>query len=318
MTLTIRPFVTTDIPVLYALYMETRPVYPQIQLEVTAAQFTRDLFTSRVYAGKDWFDPTAEIALVAEQDGQIMAYANGCLLLNGDFLIPDRTAFIRFVLMRRGQREAAQKVIQQVTEHLLALEPDHVEAFNGMFTPNFFGYMGGGLPTAWSEIGAVLVAADYEAANASYHLWCDLTRNTLTPPVLPDGFSVHYAHTKVNDLDIAPEPDYNVGYVLLDGEEFAGWCGNFYAGAFIEGAGYEAVYTHWFTVPEAYRTRGLGRKLLHYGLAEAQAKGAKCAMLLTDLTNFPALNLYQSEGYQILTVVQRFDYQSTSTSFAGK
>ena len=74
----------------------------------------------------------------------------------------------------------------------------------------------------------------------------------------------------------------------------------------MEGSERDYLYTHWFTVSEPYRGLGLGRFLLRYALADGRSNGARGALLLTDVNNFHALNLYRSEGYRPVALSHGF------------
>ncbi len=305
----IRTLQPADIPALYALYDEIRDTPAELDLQVTTSQFARHLNRGRLYTPDDWYDPAAEIALVAEEAGEIRAYANGRLLRHGDFLLADDTALVQWVLGRRRHRGAISAVIEAVTTHLQKFKPAAIHAFNGMTTPIFAGNLGGGLPAAWPWIGQCLADLGFAAQKPNWLMWCDLSARDPTLPDVPDGLELKQGQTFVEDYCAGLESEYNAGHYLLDGERFVGWCGDFYAGAFVEGAGRDYLFTHWFTVEDAWRTRGLGRWLLRHSLAEARRNAARGALLLTDVDNFRALNLYLSEGYRPLTLSHSFVHE---------
>jgi len=63
----------------------------------------------------------------------------------------------------------------------------------------------------------------------------------------------------------------------------------------------EGAYSAWvedMVIDEAWRARGVGRKLLESALAWARARGATRAQLLVDLDNAPALGYYDHLGWQ--------------------
>ncbi len=306
MAATIREQDDRDLPALYDLYMDILDTCPGIDLVPSRQQFCNHLKRPRLYAQEDWFDPKADIALVAENEGRIIAYANGRLLRKGDFLLADNTAIIQWALGGRQDRPVITAVLAEVLKHLQAFNPTGVHAFNGMTTPVFSGNLGGGLPSAWPWIGQCLEDAGFTADAPSVLMWCDLSNRDTTLPPVPDGFELKVGQTFVNDHCAGLESEQNKGIYLMDGDEFAGWCGSFFSGAFVEGSDRDYLYTHWFTVSEPYRGLGLGRFLLRYALADGRSNGARGALLLTDVNNFHALNLYRSEGYRPVALSHGF------------
>ncbi|NNE22045.1 MAG: GNAT family N-acetyltransferase [Rhizobiales bacterium] len=302
----IRPLVSADLPALFNLYCELQDTLPEVDLRVAQTQFSKHLSAARLYTPEDWYDKTADVALVAEDAGEIVAYANGRLLQKGDFLLADNTGLIQWALGRRQQKPAITAVIEAVLASLQKHNPVAVHAFNSMTTPIFFGNLGGGLPAAWPWIAQSLLDLGFAAQTPAHLMWCDLTNGDAATLKVPDGLELLNGQTFVNDYCAGLESDLNSGFYLLDEGEFVGWCGNFFAGAFIEGAGHDYVFTHWFTVQEAYQGRGLGRWLLRQSHAHARRNGAKGAMLLTDVHNFRAVSLYLTEGYRPLTLSHSF------------
>jgi GNAT superfamily N-acetyltransferase len=63
----------------------------------------------------------------------------------------------------------------------------------------------------------------------------------------------------------------------------------------------EGAYSAWvedMVIDEAWRAKGIGRKLLESALAWARSRGATRAQLLVDLDNAPALGYYDHLGWQ--------------------
>lgn len=145
MSMTIRPANPSDLPAVYALYSAQIADIP-LEFAVTQVQFERDLNICRLYPNKEWFNPEAEIAIVVEVTGQVVAYANGGQILTGDFLMPDKTAFIRFMVAHRNYQGAAFAVIEAILKHLLPFKPEQILAFSPFLTPPFFGRLTGAMP----------------------------------------------------------------------------------------------------------------------------------------------------------------------------
>ena len=70
----------------------------------------------------------------------------------------------------------------------------------------------------------------------------------------------------------------------------------------------EGAHSAWIedmVVHEAWRSRGVGRRVLHAVLAWASERGATRAQLLADLDNQPALDYYQHLGWQETQLIAR-------------
>lgn len=301
-----------DISGIYQLYLAVQRTYPVLNIVASIEQFTSQLMLPRLYSPDDWFHPDADIQLVAEEDNRIVAYASGRILQQGDFLLESNTALIQIVLARREHRQQVHQVIKYLLAHFLAFNPREVHAFNSMVSPIFWGQLTGAMSSSWAWIAEALSANGFAPQEISYCLWLDLTNRAIDTPQFPDGFTIEAAQTYVNDYLAGLRSEFNTGYALHHNGEFAGWCGNFYAGAFVEGTNYDYLYTHWFTIAEQFRGQGLGRMLLRYALSQAKRKDTKGALLLTDAKNFIAQDLYFDEGYQLLDTMVWFRYQPGS------
>ena len=70
----------------------------------------------------------------------------------------------------------------------------------------------------------------------------------------------------------------------------------------------EGAHSAWIedmVVHEAWRSRGIGRRVLHAVLAWASERGATRAQLLADLDNQPALDYYHHLGWQETQLIAR-------------
>lgn len=307
MPLIVRPAEPNDLRAVHALYSAQIADIP-LEFAVSEVQFERDISTCRLYPHKDWFNPAAEIALVAEDEGQIVGYANAGQILTGDFLVPDRTAFIRFMVAHRNYQNAVYSILQGITQHLLSFKPAQILAFSPFLTPPFLGRLTGAMPSTWNWLGQILQQQGYHTETIMHLFGRMLINDPPQPMQLPEGLSIRQDKTYVNGVLIGRDYAYNVGYRLLKGVEQIGWCGNFYAGAFIDEAKREQIFTYWFNIQPEYRGRGYGRFLLRHMLFEASQAGATHATLLSDTENFVAEGLYYAEGYRPLDTVSDFRY----------
>ena len=73
----VRKLIEADLESLYQLYLAQEKQIPY-QPRTRFAQFAADLRTSRMYPDAGHYEPKAEIAIVAEVGGKVVAYANGC------------------------------------------------------------------------------------------------------------------------------------------------------------------------------------------------------------------------------------------------
>lgn len=73
------------------------------------------------------------------------------------------------------------------------------------------------------------------------------------------------------------------------------------SGFVITGVGVTIAYLQRVAVDPAMQGRGIGRSLVRTSARWARRQGARALMLNTQVDNEPALNLYESEGFQLLT-----------------
>jgi ribosomal protein S18 acetylase RimI-like enzyme len=73
------------------------------------------------------------------------------------------------------------------------------------------------------------------------------------------------------------------------------------AGFAITGVGVAIAYLQRLAVDPAYQNRGIGRSLVRSSARWARREGARALMLNTQLDNEPAIRLYESEGFEILS-----------------
>ena len=86
------------------------------------------------------------------------------------------------------------------------------------------------------------------------------------------------------------EADYAYYYVAELAGEIAGCCG-------IRDICGEGEITN-VAVAAVHRRMGIGRKMLEHALAEASGRGVTACTLEVRCSNFPAIHLYESLGFQ--------------------
>jgi ribosomal-protein-alanine N-acetyltransferase len=73
------------------------------------------------------------------------------------------------------------------------------------------------------------------------------------------------------------------------------------AGFAITGVGVTIAYLQRLAVDPASQGRGIGRSLVRTSAKWAAREGARSLMLNTQLDNGPAIRLYETEGFEILS-----------------
>jgi len=97
------------------------------------------------------------------------------------------------------------------------------------------------------------------------------------------------------ELILADAPRARI-YVARDGSRIIAMAALHFTTSTAEG-GKVAWFEDCIVRPE-HRRKGLGKTLLEYVIAQAQAEGARRVMLLTDGDNFSAQALYRKSGFR--------------------
>ena len=95
---------------------------------------------------------------------------------------------------------------------------------------------------------------------------------------------------------ILAEPARARIYVARDGDAVVAMAALHFTTSTAEGG--KAAWFEDCVVRPEHRRKGLGKALLEYVIAQAQAEGARRVMLLTDGDNFSAQALYRKSGFR--------------------
>ena len=301
----IRKMTQADLAPLYQLYLAQEKQIPY-QPKTRFAQFAADLRTSRSYPDTRHYEPKAEIAVVAEVGGEIVAYADGCKVNEARGLVKDNQAFIRMVIGSREHADAAKKVIRRVTQHLLKFSPDTLQAFSSYIAPVFRGFAGGKLHSEWSWLGQCLVDEGYVADGCGLRMSRPLPGrgNKPRPLPLPEGVEIaplrRFDANGLQHLDPKHVVRHHIREIAL--------CENYYSGAFVKGSSFQYLFTLWIISMPDHQRKGYARWFIRNALCTAYEAGAKGAMLMTAVDNFRSQSLYFSEGYKTVENVCSFTY----------
>ncbi len=138
-----------------------------------------------MYPEKSHYDPKADIAVVAEADGKVVAFANGCKVIDAKGLVRTGDAYIRFIIADRRHPMAARRVVRKVVNHLQRFKPTSIRVFNSYIAPVFLGFAGGMLPSSWAWLGHCLVQEGFESQPTSLRMFRDLKGRGNRPKPMP-------------------------------------------------------------------------------------------------------------------------------------
>ena len=93
--------------------------------------------------------------------------------------------------------------------------------------------------------------------------------------------------------------------MYVDGA-FAGECRCLYGENYIKTTGKRLLYLDYLEIKSEYQGRGLGRILLREALVTGYAAGSTETTLTADATNFAAMSLYRSEGWEPIDLLFEF------------
>ena len=307
--MTIRVFRESDYEDVYRLYRKQTLALP-FHHNVRRDQFRRDLFISRFIRDPADHHPKARITLVAIRNRKICAFVSGGIVINGDEVVEAGTGYIQAIIAEHSASDAVKDMLSRVIAHIRRFKPRKIVAHDGCMCPMFFADSAGSLPSQWAWIGQTLIDTGFEVCGRSVRLVTDLSGPRKK---VQERDGLKFLHIK-HEMH-AFEAKYDFGCLLMKPPYEYGdgvvWCGNFYSGAFVKGSAFRSLYINYFTIiDEAYRGKGLARLVLQHCLYEAQQRGAKYASLLSDVDNFVAHNLYQSEGFEVVDATHSFELKA--------
>ena len=85
----------------------------------------------------------------------------------------------------------------------------------------------------------------------------------------------------------------NYAYIALDNETIAGFAFGYILETFYSEP---MFYLHSIDVSDTYKRKGLGKSLMNKMMEDFKVQGIKECFLITNKSNIPAVNLYESIG----------------------
>ena len=204
---------------------------------------------------------------------------------------------IRFLYYTPGRRSAGDALLTAAEDHvrgrgvtrILAFHQDHKYAFYHL--PQAY------LSDRLGHVHGLLGLRGYVRANAEVFMdWPDYTP---VESAIPDvGVDVSVVLRWENGQ--GKRPDLTV-VANCDQEEEIGVCANCSSGRpWWPPEAEDWLHTHWISVGEPYRRKGLGRYMLQRALKEMHDVGYRHAAISTDWRNFPAMLFYTNCGYHVV------------------
>lgn len=300
----VRPLNQADIEPLHELYGSLAALMPH-QPEVGSKQFREQLLSITSDKQPQVFLAQSDIALVAEQEGQIVAFGAGALLQQDGELSSMKagTGLLRFIFARPQHARACRAVIRALVEHGKALGCQQFRALSGYYGPPFHNNGGAMLSNAWPWIGQCLSREGFQTRGLpSLSLHRSLGGPLEALPLPSDAHLRRDWETRIGARD-----EWEFGYHIFIGDRRAAETMCYYGEKFVRSVGKGTVYVFWLGVNEGFRGLGLGRILLRQALVEAQQAGAREATVRTGCHNFDALAIYRAEGFVPDDVLWEFE-----------
>lgn len=85
----------------------------------------------------------------------------------------------------------------------------------------------------------------------------------------------------------------NHAYIALDNDSIAGFAFGYILETFYSEP---MFYVHSIDVSDPYKRKGLGKSMMNKIMEDCKVQGIKECFLITNKSNIPAMNLYQSIG----------------------
>ena len=105
--------------------------------------------------------------------------------------------------------------------------------------------------------------------------------------------------------------------ISLAGDEPAGYCWTTVSLMENEVLGTKKGRIHMMGVDPNLRARGLGRAVLLAGLAHLKHQGVERAELTVDADNRPALSLYRSTGFEVISTTEWYEHGLSGNEISG-
>ena len=236
-----------------------------------------------------------ESVLVAIQNGKVLAFIHVGHHRYGD----DREVHegvIRFLGYERGERQAAQTVLEKAEAYLKSFNVPEIIAFCSnarRYRYDFYHFKFAKLSYTLDHIQALLGHNGYIPRYCQVFLDWDNYAVSPIPSSLPVTLSVDWKE------GYGQRPNCTVR-AHLNGEK-VGACESVCGGEFSSHPNAQNwVYTEWLGVDYEYQGNGLGKYLLLYSLQEMQKVGYRHASLSTECNEYLPILLYTNCGYRVV------------------
>ena len=205
----------------------------------------------------------------------------------------DLTEGVKFLGYERGERSAAQTLLEKAEEYLKSYNVTRIFAFSENDRYRFFHFEHAYLSTTLDHIHALLGFNGYQRSDGEVFLeWQDYTVSPI-PSHIPVTLSVDWNQGK------GQRPNCTVK-AYQDNEE-VGECWSVCGGEFSSHPdAQDWLHTVWLGIEDDFQGQGLGKFLLQSTLHEMHKIGYRHAAISTDWENYRALLFYSNCGYKIV------------------
>ena len=322
MDIHIDTLVAEDIEPLHELYNQLVgrvPYHARVRLD----QFREDLRPPTLLEKPGVFLPAAEIALVARRVSGGAERIVGLVLAGATQepakFAPAQTGLIRFVLALPTEDEACRLLIRAALEHLRRFSVMRICAMPYWYGAVFYNTGCGRLSGAWPWIGHALTREGFgvlEKYGTEVRMRKEIRGRGSGMAAWGGGagsgsgggLSEFPAGSELRRIPAFSRagPDFEHWYDLYISGQKAGECHTLFGENYVRGRGHQSLDVGYLEVKEQFQGRGLGRIMLREAMAAAYEAGATEATLTTDATNFAAMNLYRSEGFEPIDLLFEF------------
>jgi len=297
----VRPIEPRDLEPLYQVYLPLTLRLPPHTLVVDLEQFVSELGATR-YQGDERWAPEAHLALVAEEAGEIVAFAHASYLV-GDALYSGGKAgegMVRFLFSAPDRGDALRALLVPMVERARSRGCPTFRAL-ASHGPLFHNCGCPALSNAWPWVGRALVQSGFETdGRPALGMRCDLTN--ATHAVLSDG-----AEFREGWMTRIGVRDANEGGLhVFASEDRAAETMWHFGEKYVQGAGHGHAHLFWLGTNDPHRGKGFGRAILRESLARVYDLGARTSDLRCDPNNFYAHALYRAEGYEPVDLLWSF------------
>ncbi|KPK82376.1 MAG: hypothetical protein AMJ81_09860 [Phycisphaerae bacterium SM23_33] len=203
----------------------------------------------------------------------------------------DEQGVIRFMVYRRGRRQAGQLLLAAAEDYCRQRGLKQLKAFTD-YLYSFYYFPPVRFSDRLGHVRALLEFNGYEKCDGEVVLdWPDYQPVEPVPAGVPAEIAVKWEDGR------GKRP--NLTLKALQGTREIGWCDCFCAGEYSRAEeAQDWLFTTWLGVADDLHGRGLGRYLLQRALKQMHEIGYRHAVLSTDWRNHRAFLFYTNYGYR--------------------